>query len=86
MRIRTDGKFGHRESTIENVQRHYQCNKTKALMLAADQVPQLHDAVADILDRGDLTADQRREIADRFNECRGMDVDVETTTDVTIAE
>lgn len=86
MRIRTNGERNHREDTIERAADHYDCNKTRALMLAADQVPGLHAAVSDVLARDDLTLQQKREIAQRFNRCRGMAVDVSEDVEVAVED
>jgi F0F1-type ATP synthase delta subunit len=81
MRIRTDNK-PYRQDIIDRVANHYDCNKTDALMNAAEDVPELHQAVQDVLSRDDLTAQQKREIAARFSETRGMDVEITETVDV----
>lgn len=81
MRIRTDEK-PHRERSIEKVSEHYGCNKTRALLLAADQVPELHDAISDVLEMDSLTRSQRREIAEHFSDARGIDVEI--SEDVTV--
>ena len=85
MRIRTDEK-PHRQQTINRVADHYGCNKTRALMLAADQVPELHAAVEDVLNLDSLTRTQRQEIAERFSKARGIEIETETITNVEIAE
>lgn len=75
MRIRTDGKYAHREETIAEVAEFYDCNKTKALLLAADQVPSLHHAVEEILGRDDLTPAQKRGIAETVSKARGLEIE-----------
>jgi len=82
MRIRTDGEKEYRESTIESVADHYGCNKTRALMLAADQVPELHAAIEDVLQLDSMTHEQRQAIADRFSKARGIEIETETIVDV----
>ena len=86
MRIRTDGNYEHRKSTIKSCANHYGCNKTRALMLAADQVPELHAAFEDVLALNSLTRTQRQEIAERFSKARGIEIETETITNVEIAE
>jgi len=81
MRIRTDEK-PHRERTIEQIAEHYGCNKTRALMLAADQVVEFHIAINDILEIDSLSIQQRQEIAERVSRCRGLDVQVNAEVDV----
>ena len=75
MRIRTDGKYAHRKDTIERAADHYGCNKSRALLLAAEDVSALHEAIRDILERPDLTTEQRHEIADTL-ETRGVSIDI----------
>jgi len=82
MRIRTDGDKEHREYTIESVADHYGCNKTRALMLAADQVPELHAAIEDVLQMKSLTREQREVIAQRFGLARGIEIETQTVVDV----
>jgi F0F1-type ATP synthase delta subunit len=83
MRIRTDEK-PHRERTIEKVSDHYQCNKTKAMLLAADQVPELHEAVKSVLSDPELSTKDKRRIAERFNEARGIDVEISEHVNVNV--
>lgn len=86
MRIRTSGKNAHRKETIESLSAHYGVNQTRALLLAADQVPSLHSAVATVLDRDDLSTRQKREIAETFSQARGLDVDYQESMDLEIAD
>jgi hypothetical protein len=83
MRIRTDEK-PHRERTIEQIADHYGCNKTRALLLAADQVPELHDAIEYVLSRRDLTRSQKDEIAETFSKARGINVEIEESITVNV--
>lgn len=55
-------------------------------MLAADQVPELHEAIYDVLLMDSLSAKQRKEIAERFAAARGIDVETELTTTFEINE
>jgi DNA-directed RNA polymerase subunit F len=64
MRIRTDGKHERREETIEAAAEYWDCNKTKALLKSADVVPRLHQRIRSVLEREDLTPEQKREIAE----------------------
>lgn len=82
MRIRTDDEYAHREDVIERAARFYDCNKTKAVVSACDDVPELVNAIDDVLQRDDLTGTQRQEIAERVSQCRAVNVDVETSVTV----
>lgn len=67
MRIRTDGKYGHRETTIENAAAFWDCNKTAALLQSAGLVPKWAAGLKELLARDDFTAEQKREIAALFS-------------------
>jgi hypothetical protein len=67
MRIRTDGKYGHRETTIEEAAAFWDCNKTATLLQSAETVPRWADAIEELLTRDDLTPDQKRDIAELFS-------------------
>lgn len=73
--IRTDGKFAHREDTIEGVARFYDCSQTRALLAAAEDVLAIVDGVQEVLRREDLTLEQRREIAETLS-TRTVEFDV----------
>lgn len=63
MRIRTDGRFAYREDDIEAAADWWDCNKTEALLRSAEAIRYIEPAIQDVLERDDLTARQRREIA-----------------------
>jgi hypothetical protein len=67
MRIRTDGDNAHREDTIEAAANHFDCNKTRAVLLsceiATDVVPQLVAA----LDEADIRPSEKEKIVDALN-------------------
>lgn len=65
--IRTDGKFAYREDTIEGVAGFYDCSQTRALLAAAEDVPRLAGGIERVLQRDDLTAQQRREMAETLS-------------------
>jgi hypothetical protein len=67
MRIRTDGDYRHRETTIQQAADFWECNKTAALLQSAELVPRWASAIDQLLDRDDLTPDQKREIAALFS-------------------
>jgi hypothetical protein len=75
MRIRTDTK-PYRKDVIESVAGFYECNKTDALMYAAEDVPQLVDGVREVLNRDDLTPRQKLEIAETFSS-KGVTVEID---------
>ncbi|WP_137289035.1 DUF7692 domain-containing protein [Natronorubrum halophilum] len=67
MRIRTDGDYAYRNDAIDRAARFYDCNKTKAVVSACDDVPRLVAAARQVLERDDLTYEQRREIAETLS-------------------
>ncbi|SDR44913.1 DUF7692 domain-containing protein [Natronobacterium texcoconense] len=67
MRIRTDGDYAYREDAIQRAADFYDCNKTKAVVSACEDVPRLVAAARQILERDDLTYEQRREIAETLS-------------------
>ncbi|WP_439028492.1 DUF7692 domain-containing protein [Haloarchaeobius sp. DT45] len=67
MRIRTDGKYAYRTDAIEQAADFYDCNKTRAIVSACEDVPQLVAAARQVLDRDDLTRKQRQEIAETLS-------------------
>jgi hypothetical protein len=67
MRIRTDGDYAYRRDAIERAAEFYDCNKTKAVVSACDDVPHFVRAARQVLERDDLTLEQRREIAETLS-------------------
>ncbi|MFC4406290.1 DUF7692 domain-containing protein [Haloarchaeobius iranensis] len=67
MRIRTDGDKVYRRDAIEKASRFYDCNKTTAVVSACEDVPQLVRAAEAVLERDDLTMQQKREIAETLS-------------------
>jgi len=82
MRIRTDGDYAYRRDAIERAADFYDCNKTKAVVSACDDVPKFVEAARRVLERDDLTLEQRREIAETLS-TRAVTFDVETEIAVT---
>jgi hypothetical protein len=78
MRIREDGKHAHRTDTIEQAADLWGCNKTKALMRSADFSRRIDERIRAVLARDDLTAAQKREIADTLT--------IPGTYEVTVSE
>jgi hypothetical protein len=64
MRIRTDGKHGHRTETIERAAEFWDCNKTTALMKSVEFTRRMDANLREVLNRDDLTTQQKREIAE----------------------
>ncbi len=67
MRIRTDGDYAYRNDAIDRAADFYDCNKTKAIVSACDDVPRLVAAACQVLERTDLTHQQRQEIAETLS-------------------
>ncbi|MBZ6496371.1 DUF7692 domain-containing protein [Natrinema longum] len=77
MRIRTDGDYAYRRDAIERAADCYDCNKTKAVVSACDDVRKFVQAIRQVLERDDLTLEQRREIAETLS-TRAVTFEVET--------
>jgi len=77
MRIRTDGDYAYRRDAIERAADFYDCNKTKAVVSACDDVPMFVQAARRVLERDDLTVKQRREIAETLS-TRAIAFEVDT--------
>lgn len=82
MRIRTDGEYEWRAAEIQALADFYGVNKTEAVLQACEDVPALAKAVADVLERDDLTVRQRREIADRFARVHNLEVELDEDVSV----
>jgi hypothetical protein len=52
------------------------------MLLAADQVPELHAALEDVFSDPELSLVDKRRIAERFNQARGINVEI--SEDVTV--
>jgi len=77
MRIRADGDYAYRRDAIERAADFYDCNKTKAVVSACDDVPKFVQAARQVLERDDLSLKQRREIAETLS-TRAVTFEVET--------
>ncbi|WP_455449793.1 DUF7692 domain-containing protein [Natrinema thermotolerans] len=77
MRIRTDGDYAYRRDAIERAADFYDCNKTKAVVSACDDVPKFVQAAREVLERDDLSLEQRREIAETLS-TRAVTFEVES--------
>lgn len=82
VRIRTDDGNEWRYDAIEKAARFYDCNRSNAVAFACEDVDQLVAAARTILERDDLTREQRREIAETLS-TRAVNFDVESTVTVT---
>jgi hypothetical protein len=82
MRIRTDGERSHREETIDRAAEFLDCNKTAALLKSADALPRIVDGIEDVLERDDLTARQKREIAETLSIPGTLSIEIEEDVDV----
>jgi hypothetical protein len=83
MRIRTDGDKAFREDEIHRAAEFYDRNKTDSVVRACRDLPELADAVEEVLDRDDLTQEQRREIAATLS-TRYINFEVSAGTERTI--
>jgi hypothetical protein len=77
VRIRTGDGNEHRYEAIERAADFYDCNKTKAVVAACEDVPNLAAAAREILSRNDLTLQQRKEMAETLSS-RAVSFSVET--------
>jgi hypothetical protein len=67
VRIRTGDGNEYRYEAIEQAADFYDCNKTKAVVAACEDVPELVSSARQVLAREDLTLQQRKEIADTLS-------------------
>lgn len=63
IRIRTDENNQWRYDEIERAAEYYDCNRSNAAAFACHDVTRMAAAVKQVLERDDLTRQQRREIA-----------------------
>lgn len=82
MRIRTDGKHAHRTDTIEQAAEFWDCNKSVALLKAAEFSWRIDERIREALDREDLTVRQKRELAETLSIPSFYEVEVEVTIGV----
>ena len=75
MRIRTDGEYSHRKDTIEAAAERFDCNKTKAVLIACEVSGDVLDGVEEALEHPDLPPSVRDELAETIS-TRRVDVDV----------
>jgi len=77
MRIRTDGEYAHREETIEAAAERFDCNKTKAILIACEVAGDVLDGVEEALEHPDLPPSARQELAQVIS-TRRVEVEVST--------
>ena len=84
MRIRTDGDRAHRTQTIEAVAAFYDCNKTDAMLAAAEDAPAAHRALCALLEDEALDGAAKRAIATAFDERTSWAVEYREAFDVEV--
>ena len=67
VRIRTDDGNEWRFDAIQKASRFYDCNRSNAVAFACEDVDQLVAAATRVLERDDLTREQRQEIAETLS-------------------
>ncbi|WP_440766085.1 DUF7692 domain-containing protein [Natronorubrum sp. DTA7] len=82
VRIRTDDGNEWRFDAIQNAARFYDYNRSNAVAFACEDVDQLVAAATRVLERDDLTREQRREIAETLS-TRAVSFDLESSVLVT---
>ncbi|SER75476.1 DUF7692 domain-containing protein [Natrinema salaciae] len=82
VRIRTDEGNEWRYDAIQKAATFYDCNRSNAVAFACSDIDQLVSAARRVLERDDLTLEQRREIAETLS-TRAVTFDVETEVGVT---
>ena len=81
VRIRTGDGNAWRYDAIEDASEFYDCNRSDAVGYACADVVQLVDALQGVLEREDLTRQQRREIAETLSS-RGVSFEVNLDVEV----
>jgi len=84
MRIREDGKHAHRSDTIKQAAEFWECNKTKALLRSADFSQRIDMRIREVLTREDLTARQKKEIAETLTIPGTYEIKTEIKTDINL--
>ena len=72
-----DGDYAYRRNAIDRAVAFDDCNTTKAVISACDDVPTFVQAACRVLERDDLTLEQRRESAETLS-TRAMAFEVDT--------
>ncbi|SER90839.1 DUF7692 domain-containing protein [Natrinema salaciae] len=82
VRIRTDDGNEWRFNAIQKASRFYDCNRSNAIAFACNDVDALVSAARRVLERDDLTCEQRQEIAETLS-TRAVSFDLESSVSVT---
>ncbi|SEQ03943.1 DUF7692 domain-containing protein [Natrinema salaciae] len=82
VRIRTDDGNEWRFNAIQKASRFYDCNRSNAIAFACNDVDALVSAARRVLERDDLTREQRQEIAETLS-TRAVSFDLESSVSVT---
>ncbi|WP_224214577.1 DUF7692 domain-containing protein [Natrinema longum] len=82
VRIRTDDGNEWRFDAIQKAARFYDCNRSNAVAFACEDIDSLVSAARAVLERDDLSREQRREIAETLS-TRAVRFDVDTSISVT---
>jgi hypothetical protein len=83
VRIRTGEGNEHRYDAVERAADYYDTNRSDAVAKACNDVPRVMRALRSVLERDDLTLQQRCEIAEQFDrEMRGVEISVGLDVDV----
>lgn len=83
VRIRSDDGNEWRFDAIQKASRFYDCNRSNAIAFACNDVDALVSAARRVLERDDLTREQRQEIAETLT-TRAVTFNVKTEIAVTI--
>ena len=81
VRIRTGEGNEWRYDSIQRAADYYECNRSNAVAYACEDVIRIIEAAIDVLEREDLSLEQRREIAETFS-TRGIEFDVDLEVNV----
>jgi len=81
VRVRTDDGNEWRYDAIQEAAKFYDCNQSNAIAFACNDVDAIVTAARRVLERDDLTLEQRREIAETLS-TRAVNFDVENTVSV----
>ena len=82
VRIRTDDGNEWRFDAIQKAARFYDCTRSNAVAFACEDIDSLVTAAQRVLERDDLTREQRQEIAETLS-TRAVRFDLETSVSVT---
>jgi hypothetical protein len=76
MRIRTDGEYAHREKIIEAAAERFDCNKTKAVLIACEVSGDVLKGVQKALEHPDISSSVAEEMAETIS-TRRVQIQVE---------